>query len=483
MIVHHSFIVFLIQLGAIAIDDISLKAGPCNLEGTRVDCDFESGDTCIFEPIYSGTNAKWTLAKGYNIKRDFADHTTRTSSGHAFGMYLISGKREQQTKFQIQSKTMTIDQIQCIRFAYFMENVRANTTLYYEIVPDSNLFTVGNFRPWEVSGNTSGLWFTHKYSLSRLRSYRKFHIVMTVDSGGVDPGAGLVFIDDVVFDPDECTDSPLCTFENGDTCGMETILPVRSIQAFQKQLLTQTKNYTQIVTTYLSQYTDQAWHVFTPRQSPKYVQFDHTMKNDYGKYLLLTAHDNFDRGIVVTPRYEAEPSRKGVFCFSFALFKPSADGSVFEVYQGESSDTGNGLKLWDTRQATSGWQVIDIEAKLRNPDSKDIFFYLVGTIKQASTYIALDDVQMIPPNSGRFCQPVNVNPFVHPPQPPTADPRSIFTCKSGKQISVDKTCDWAKDCEQGEDELYCGSCDFADHSFCRYNVESSELLFGVAYIF
>ncbi|XP_019751859.1 MAM and LDL-receptor class A domain-containing protein 2 [Hippocampus comes] len=47
-------------------------------------------------------------------------------------------------------------------------------------------------------------------------------------------------------------------------------------------------------------------------------------------------------------------------------------------------------------------------------------------------------------------------------------PDGLFNCVSGECLSSGLVCDFKKDCKDGSDELYCGSCDFEDHS-CGWN--------------
>ena len=52
-----------------------------------------------------------------------------------------------------------------------------------------------------------------------------------------------------------------------------------------------------------------------------------------------------------------------------------------------------------------------------------------------------------------------------------------FQCKSGKVISIVKRCNWLPDCELGEDEINCGTCEFNDHTICGYTNESTPNYF------
>lgn len=89
----------------------------------------------------------------------------------------------------------------------------------------------------------------------------------------------------------------------------------------------------------------------------------------------------------------------------------------------------------------------------------------VGTILKTTSYIAIDDVSA----NGDCSHPSNqIDPTAQPGVSTTIDP-TMFSCKSGKHISNEKLCDWVKDCELGEDEKNCGTCNFANHDMCGYS--------------
>lgn len=227
------------------------------------------------------------------------------------------------------------------------------------------------------------------------------------------------------------------------------------------------KNGTAMTVLYLTDYADQIWHVYTPRQAGSFIQHDNTNRNYYGRYLLLTADDPSDRGIMITERYNLADNG-GRICLSFAAFKASSR-SVLEIYQGESFNETHGTKIWDLQRMTSDWETFEILAYPFQKTSVDIFFYIVGTLTDKNTYIGLDDVRL----KNSCSNPSNVLPTTTlSPGMTTAtpDPAIFFTCTNGVRIASSLTCNYVKDCTDGSDEStsVCGSCTFYHHNWCRY---------------
>lgn len=93
----------------------------------------------------------------------------------------------------------------------------------------------------------------------------------------------------------------------------------------------------------------------------------------------------------------------------------------------------------------------------------------MATIFSPSAYIAIDDIRIM----SQCNNPSNVLPFTVPNGVTTLYPSDIFFyCNSGKVIHNTKVCDWTKDCPGGEDEKYCGDCQFTDHSLCGYKMDN-----------
>lgn len=158
-------------------------------------------------------------------------------------------------------------------------------------------------------------------------------------------------------------------------CLMENVpLTSNKLVSLIEIYLTKRTNYTEMTDKYLTDYADVSWHVFSPRQSMKYIQHDNTFKTPDGKYVLLIADDEPNRGMFITDRYNMAYRDK--LCLQIAVYKPTSE-SILEVYQGESNDNKMGLKIWDTRHSNTDWTTFEIEASKVHPNSTDIYFYVV----------------------------------------------------------------------------------------------------------
>ena len=192
-------------LGILAIDDITMKAGPCVESGLQM-CDFEMGKTCIFEPIYNG----YTNWKVYAASKSIPDHTTHTSDGHYYGLDFAdltsrdSNLTTTKKRHEILSKSLDGHTYRCFKFSYLLHKVLPNTTLYYEMV--SRQPGEGS-KQWQVAGGTSGLWFTHQVPIAQgIVAFR-----MGIETPG--ESGGKVFVDDIEFRHDSCDNPHVCNFE------------------------------------------------------------------------------------------------------------------------------------------------------------------------------------------------------------------------------------------------------------------------------
>src|SRR5699024_5517052 len=137
--------------------------------------------------------------------------------------------------------------------------------------------------------------------------------------------------------------------QDGTMCTLESIQLGDPMDGDRLLFLAKTANFSYLSTALLTNYVEQLWHVFNPRQSAKYIQHDATYRNQFGNYLLMAAYHG-DRAIVVTERYNLA-DHGGHVCFSLAIYQATND-NVLEIYQGESFNETHALKIWDLRRAT-----------------------------------------------------------------------------------------------------------------------------------
>ena len=168
-------------------------------------CDFEEGDTCIFEPVFTGYE-NWKVYPASN--ETIPDHTTHSSYGHYYGLDFKDVRSSSlRRRHVIQSRRLDGSKFRCIKFSYLLAKVLPATRLYYEIESRSETGAFPYLTKWQVAGGTAGLWFTHKVPLER----RMFDFRMGIDTVGESDGK--VFVDDVLFTQDSCDNPHNCNFE------------------------------------------------------------------------------------------------------------------------------------------------------------------------------------------------------------------------------------------------------------------------------
>ena len=83
------FIVEYFGLGAVAIDDITVKHQPCQqADPNTFKCTFEGAHNCSFAPTYDPDDLAivWQIYRGYDTFIKTADHTLKTQLGHYFAL-------------------------------------------------------------------------------------------------------------------------------------------------------------------------------------------------------------------------------------------------------------------------------------------------------------------------------------------------------------------------------------------------------------
>lgn len=459
--------------GALSIDDIRFKEGPCSDNNHYdIDCSFETGSACDFEPVFEGGHIYWqvyqagalSISDMYNPNAKLRDHTTRSTRGHVYGLDLSAPELKSASasvqEFVVQSKAALSS---CVRFAYMINNISSDVYL----AVTANAKDSGNvLNRWTSNEETDGYWFQAELPYSGQKSsVIKFSIHEQQGGSRAGTSKGLVFIDDVHFSA-SARGCPYrvdqCNFENGDTCLMETVprspdnLPPDTRKARSNVAIN-----TSVAKLFLLSAVDVVWHVYTPKLGGRsgFIDKDYD-QNANGYYLLLRGDRGdlaYSRGIMITEQYRM--NRRPSICFSFGLIKPTAD-TVFEIYQAETKMPSKATKVWETRRTYSQWERIQLEIQPR-ANSTIVYFYLVGTI-QPGRYLGLDNIKV----THSSCETTPASPT-----PPTNE---TFECASNhKVISLSKVCDWVKDCPQNEDERNCGDCDFARNDLCGYQIAST----------
>lgn len=184
---------------------------------TRI-CDFEQGQTCIFEPSLNSNATALENWKVYSASSErLLDHTTHSSDGHFYGLDLshqaTPTSSHTMATFDVLSRSLNGSTFRCLQFSYMLEGVLPSTTLSYDITTSGTGAVDRKKVTWKVAGSTLGLWFTH-----RLRPPLgvTFTMRMSIEAKrGEKKEVGKVFVDDVKFLTGSCESPNSCDFEVG----------------------------------------------------------------------------------------------------------------------------------------------------------------------------------------------------------------------------------------------------------------------------
>lgn len=163
-------------------------------------CNFELGNHCFYQPVYNSDIFQWKLYNG--TQAGIVDHSSYTSTGHMYGIKEhFSSKRVIDQVFEI--GTPGLREEVTFQFSY---NLGLNTTLVVEYDPGDG----GGRRPmFSTTGQTYGLWYTHRMCLSSHLDYYTLRIGLVGTRSGING-----FIDDVLLLDQHCSTSLLlCTFD------------------------------------------------------------------------------------------------------------------------------------------------------------------------------------------------------------------------------------------------------------------------------
>nr|XP_046916964.1 MAM and LDL-receptor class A domain-containing protein 1-like [Dermatophagoides farinae] len=469
----------LIHQGILAIDDIKVTIGECVTQ--ELECDFESDISSMFKP-----SSSWRIWKGADI--GINDHTTDTKDGHFYGIFKEAKSKEIGTFSTVTTKK-AFDDYSCLRFSYYLMGNR-NVSLSYLAIDVDNELIFGD--SWEIIGanNLNGQvgWMTHQATISNPGDAMGFRLQMKIEILAVSDNEELgVFIDDISIYPGECTSTGGdCDFEDDDACSLE-ILRSKPNDEFTddwKIQLANRENLTELAFYFMTNYIDSEWHVYCPRLHGPYIDHDFTYDSIYGNYLLFVSHHNVERGIILTERYDTGGSENINFCLSMAIVKPCSD-SYLEIYQAESFSS-SAKKLFGTNFSTKEWRKIEIQTRRLNAASKDIYFFIIATVTnndygRQDSYVAIDNFSF---KKSSCNNPDNPLPY-STTTTTTTTLSSIsttpihgfhdhkFYCDPSQVISVEKVCNYHKDCPDGLDELECGSCDIRPGYICGYENEAT----------
>eukprot|EP00795_Rhopilema_esculentum_P012712 gene12712-3431_t len=380
--------------GDIALDDISLKDGPCPQVSST--CTFEDGSICGYtHEETSAVKFKWARGSGQTSSVGTGpgfDHTLGTSSG--FYMYTeASSPRQRGDKARLISPTSPQTTGSCLQFWYHM---------YGSDIGTLNVFVrTGNTLPsrplWSEYGDKGNAWKVARKTIASTQPYE------VVFEGIIGNGyQGDIAVDDVKLTAGACPSPGSCTFENGNLC------------------------------TYSNANSDNFdWITRKGRtgSSGTGPAVDHTTGTSNGTYLYIEASSPRQPGHkarLVSEQFNnlATTTR----CLTFWYHMYGADigklNVIYKVPTGANTET----LIWNLtgQQQTSeteAWRYASVPVA-SNTDHTIVFEGIVGSSYMGD--IAIDDIQI----TTQRCtiQPPNANPNgPATPGPSTAFPNTIPT--------------------------------------------------------
>jgi hypothetical protein len=208
------------NVGDIALDDISLKSGPCpNL----ADCDFEDKDLCGWTSVKDNIDFEWIVHQSgtdsYNTGPS-ADHTLGTSQGKY--IYIeTSYPANQGDKARIESPIF--DKVTgdfCMEFWYHMYGSSIGTLNIIQKTLQAGTETT----VWSLSGNKGDMW-----KLGRLPIYSDERYSILAEGIVGTSYDGDIAVDDISFTNTYCSYNPSDGLPTGITLRPTTTLSTNYI--------------------------------------------------------------------------------------------------------------------------------------------------------------------------------------------------------------------------------------------------------------
>ncbi|XP_077580663.1 MAM and LDL-receptor class A domain-containing protein 2 [Stigmatopora nigra] len=449
----------------IAIDDVSLKPGLCQENGTAstlAGCTFAK-DTCGWEDDLVG-RGQWKRGRG-------ASHSGGPSTDHTMGtmmgwyVLVTPHKSDRLSPATLRSP--------------FARQVAANCTLhfYYNIKgegkPDLKVVLAESSRNtvlWWHSGAVTNSWFHGEVAVGRRR--RDFNVLFEATRGFDEPGH--IAVDDIDFagcdlpePPSECPEN-MFTCENGvcvekdrvcdftDDCGDWT--DERNCEhqercSFERGLCSWAGSHLdQSGARWSRQRGQDAW----PKNGPP---MDHTLQSSAGYYITPTTRHTETGQILEILSKTLLPSSNCTVRFFYYSLKDTT-GKLTAESRTHRSGTDD-RTLWSRTQSDSyNWQREDVTFS-SSVKCKIVFRFATGA--GGSGHVALDDVSFS--KECTFDPDNSLLPDTAPPTSPPPNPcqESEFFCwrsEGSKCIPSNLKCNYKADCPQAEDEDDCGPCSF-----------------------
>ncbi|GFN85250.1 MAM and LDL-receptor class a domain-containing protein 2-like [Plakobranchus ocellatus] len=408
------------SLGDISLDDISMNFGDCP---SGPQCDFEDG-VCSYTQLQND-DFDWTVNRA-STKSLFTgprlDHTLGTVEGH-YAFIEASVPQSRGDIARLATPIFDATTASCLTFWYNMHGLTMGTL---------NVYTraVSNAPPtkvWSMTGDQGEQWQPAQVTL---HSNQKFNVIFegVVGSGIMSDMA----IDDISFADGHCPGLGSCDFE-GEFCTWQNTDLQDKFDWIRAK-------------------GSRAYGAYGPK-------FDHTLKTEYGGYILMDSKSPSnpgDNARLISPALSAGKT----YCFHmWYLMSGSGMGTLSVDAYTSGSNVKNNLLLVSGDQGKN-WLFANMTL---GPFSSDFSVTIEGTIGTTDkSDIALDDLAI----QEGSCD------TVHPQSAQTAN---AFLCTAdNRYLTRRQACDFHADCSNGQEEIACGyNCDFDNAtSPCKWKVDS-----------
>ncbi|XP_034743360.1 MAM and LDL-receptor class A domain-containing protein 1 [Etheostoma cragini] len=450
------------NIGFIAIDDISVTPGLCQVNETSlgfVGCSFENG-TCGWEDISVG-QCEWM--RGRNATGNTGpsvDHTEGTELG--WYITVIPYQGEEMSPAAVQSPTMTQASATCTLHFYY--------NMYGEDIEELNVMLKEGSRTtslWWLTGNHGDVWHHGEVMVGRIP--QDFTILF--EASRIFNRPGHIAVDDIDFT--NCTlpePQPVCP-ENMFMCNNSVCVEHNQVCDFsddcgdwsdenncEQQGVVERCGFEQGLCFWEQSDVDtpgaewmrhkgqEAW----PKHGPPR---DHTLNSAAGHYVIPGTHLTANgQSSEILSKTLLPSSHCTVRFFFFSLDDATARLTAqSRTLQPGSDDT----VLWLRENSQSySWQRAEFTFSSSH-NSQIVFRYERGDGQRR--LVALDDISF-----SKECL------FIYIPTHPCQD-NEFFCWRSAGKVCIPATlqCDYHPNCPQGEDEDDCGWCTFESNQ-CQW---------------
>ncbi|XP_041658947.1 MAM and LDL-receptor class A domain-containing protein 1 [Cheilinus undulatus] len=474
--------------GFIAVDDIDVIPGPCQVNETTSGfdgCSFESG-TCGWEDISHG-QLQWTRGNASGNTGPSVDHTL----GSELGWYMAveSDQGTQMSPAAMQSPTMKQASSTCTLHFYY--------SMFGEDVEELNVLLKEGSRTtalWWLSGNHGDSW--HHGEVTVGRTPQDFTILFEASRAFTQPGH--IAVDDIDFinctlpepqpkcpaDMFMCNNN-VCIKQNQvcdfcDDCGDSSDERNCEQQGFEERC-----SFEQGLCSWAGSDVDSLGAEWTPHTGQEaWVKYgpprDHTENTAAGHYIVPGIH-LIEKGQTseVVSKTLLPSSNCTVRFFFFSLDDTTARLTARSRTQHSGSED---TVLWLRKDSQSySWQRAEVTFS-SSVNSKVVFRY--ERVDDQRGLVALDDISFS--RECLFDPENNELPETSPTPAPATSPHTptspaststaptnpcqdeeFFCWRSEVCILASLKCDYHLDCPFGEDEVQCGPCTF-EHDQCLW---------------